>query len=223
MKDTDARTVTYKNRATAPSKEKMYRTDKNRMYIIFALILSLTVLFLSSCAPVGKCDWLAELKAEGRYDISVTDSDGTEYKGEFYIGAAEKNDTADAVRDYTFVYDAPEALAGIKTVYSDGRIAVTLKDYAAEITLPTALEACIPELVAGFFEAGSIKEVRAGGTYTEVVTGKAVYCVDKDGNIAEILPASVNDSAANDGRNDNAEISKNIILRIKLSPLQKQN
>ena len=226
MKDTDARIITHKNKPTARRGEKIYRTDKSRIIVAFALILTFTVLFLPSCAPAGECDWLAELKGEGSYAVSVTDCNGTEYKGEFYIGAAEKENAAAVTRGYTFVYTAPEALAGIKTVYADGRTAVTLKGCTAEITLPAALDTCIPGLLAGFFEAGGIKEVRAGGTYTEVVTDKAVYCLDKNGNIAEILPAKVSDSSVNDSQSDAAKSSKNTVVKFKLfklSPLQKQS
>lgn len=222
MKDTDARIVTHRNQATARGGEKIYRTGKGKKTIALVLLLSLTTLLLCSCAPVGECDWLAELKKEGIYAVSVTDSDGTEYKGEFYIEAAGTENTADIARGYTFVYSAPETLAGIKTVYADGKTAVTLEGYAAEITLPATLGACIPGLVAGFFEAGNIKEVRAGGTYTEVVTDKAVYCVDKEGTIAEILPVNVGTLSEKDSRKDNVKLSENLISKIKLSPLQKQ-
>ena len=222
MKDTDARIVTHRNQATARGGEKIYRTDKGKKMIALALILTFTVLFLLSCAPVGECDWLAELKGEGRYAVTVTDSDGTEYKGEFYIGATGKENAADTVRSYTFVYTAPEILAGIKTVYADGKTSVTLDGYTAEITLPATLGACIPGLVAGFFEAGNIKEVRAGGTYTEMVTDKAVYCIDKDGSIAEILPTGVSEPSENDSRSGTAKLSENLIIKIRLSPLQGQ-
>ena len=222
MKDTDARIVTHRNQTIARGGEKTYRTGKGKKTIALALLLSFTTLFLISCAPVGDSDWLAELKKEGIYAVSVTDYDGTEYKGEFYIEAAETENTADMARGYTFVYSAPETLSGIKTVYADGKTAVTLEGYAAEITLPATLGACIPRLVAEFFEAGNIKEVRAGGTYTEVVTDKAVYCVDKEGTIAEILPTGVSDPSENDSRSGNVKLSENLIVKIRLSPLQEQ-
>ena len=222
MKDTDERIRAHLNKVTARGGEKIYRTGKGKKTIAIALLLSLTTFFLFSCAPVGDSDWLAELKKEGIYAVSVTDYDGTEYKGEFYIEATETENTADMARGYMFVYTAPETLSGIKTVYADGKTAVTLEGYAAEITLPATLGACIPGLVAGFFEAGNIKEIRAGGTYTEVVTDKAVYCIDKEGSIAEILPMGVSDPSENDSRSGNVKLSENLIVKIRLSTIQKQ-
>lgn len=142
-------------------------------------VMILFIFILTSCLSV-RHEYLEELSRAGEYELDLTGFGMTEKaSGIFTISALQ-----DGNREYSFTYTFPKSLCGIKESYHGGVLTVSLDgiEIKAEPGYPT-----LGKRIFELFDAGRILSVDGGGTYTQIKTDKAAYCVDGNGEVREII------------------------------------
>ncbi len=150
--------------------------------------------FLSVSCIEEPSDWLSSLRGELSVSVRVIRKDtGEDVRADIRIFAptGEENN---ANRSYTFKYLAPNTLTGICESFDGKTLTISLTDFedasfgaSSESVTPHSLGA----YTVGFFTPSAVKEVRSGGTYTEVVTDNATYYVDESGIVREISSSGI--------------------------------
>lgn len=156
-------------------------------------ILVLSVIFAVSCVDEPS-DWLSSIQGELSLSVRVIRrGTGDEIKADIAIFASTSADE-NANRAYVLKYTSPDTVNGMIESFDGKTVTLSLDgfegasfDYETENAAPTSLGAYTVDL----FTPSAVKEVKNGGTYTEVVTDNATYCVDESGAVREICSSDI--------------------------------
>lgn len=174
------------------AKEKYFSTLHMKVLGLCA-ILVLSALFTVSCIEEPS-DWLSSLRGELSLSVRVIrKGTGEDIKADIRIFAPNEGEES-AKRAYELKYLAPDTLTGVCESFDGYALTISLTDFkdasfcaSSETVPPRSLGA----YTVDFFTPSTVKEVRSGGTYTEVVTDNAIYYVDADGIVREISSSDI--------------------------------
>lgn len=173
-------------------KEKYFSILRAKVLGLCAILVFFS--FLSVSCIEEPSDWLSSLRSELFLSVRVIrKSTGEDVRADIRIFAPASGEN-NASRAYTLEYIAPDTLAGICESFDGKTLTISLTDFE-DASFGASSENIAPHSLGvytvDFFTPSAVKEVKSGGTYTEVVTDNAIYYVDGDGIVREISSSDI--------------------------------